>query len=198
MIPSRRCWAVRSSKARGPRKADLLAHLGWADFLRWREGQRQLDPADRYRQALAVDPSNVYAHAMLGHWLLWSSDSVVDANRHFDAALQSGRERPFVRRLQLAGLGNKHDAVTDIQMRIRSPRRYSTPISWPAWRKRRATGRGRSRATGRRGHARSRAPRSTLCQSTRRSPGYRGRVDSDPRPTSRRCRCPTRPRREPV
>ena len=41
--------------AEGSRKADLLAHLGWADFLRWRDGRRELDPSQRYRQALAVD-----------------------------------------------------------------------------------------------------------------------------------------------
>jgi hypothetical protein len=40
----------------GARKADLLAHLGWADFLRWRDAQGGADPAERYRQALAVIP----------------------------------------------------------------------------------------------------------------------------------------------
>jgi tetratricopeptide (TPR) repeat protein len=94
----------------GARKADLLAHLGWADFLRWRDGQRGLEPAERYRQALAVDSHNVYAHAMLGHWMLWNGGSPEDANRHFASALRSGRERPYVRHLELAALTNMTDA----------------------------------------------------------------------------------------
>jgi hypothetical protein len=102
--------------ARGPRQGDLLAHLGWADFLRARDGRGQLDPAARYRQALAADSQNVFAHAMLAHWLLWGRDSLAAANRHFAAALASGRERPYVRRLQLAALENAPDAVGDLEM----------------------------------------------------------------------------------
>jgi hypothetical protein len=94
----------------GERKADLLAHLGWADFLRWRDGQRDLEPAERYRQALAVDSHNVYAHAMLGHWMLWNGGNLEDANRHFVSALRSGREQPYVRHLELAALTNMGDA----------------------------------------------------------------------------------------
>jgi hypothetical protein len=96
--------------ARGTRKADLLAHLGWADFLRWRGGQRQLDPAARYRQSLQTDPRNVYAHAMLGHWMMWTRDSLPEAKRHFAAAVESGRERVFARDLELAAFGNMSSA----------------------------------------------------------------------------------------
>ena len=102
--------------AEGPRKADLLAHLGWVDFLRWRDGQRGLDPAGHYRQAMAVDSQNVYAHAMLAHWMLWNGGNLADANRHFAAALKSGRERPYVRRLQLAALANTNDDTADLAM----------------------------------------------------------------------------------
>ncbi len=102
--------------AGGARRGDLLAHLGWADFLRSRDGRVRLDPTPRYRAALAADPQNVYAHAMLAHWLLWGRDSLAAANRHFDAALATGRERPYVRRLQLAALDNAPDAVGDLEM----------------------------------------------------------------------------------
>jgi tetratricopeptide (TPR) repeat protein len=101
--------------AEGPRKADLLAHLGWADFLRWRDGQRGLEPTERYRQALAADSQNVYAHAMLGHWMLWNGGKLEDANRHFVSALRSGRERPYVRHLELAALTNMRGAG-DLEM----------------------------------------------------------------------------------
>ena len=102
--------------AGGSRKADLFAHLGWADFLRWRDGQRSLEPAERYRQALAVDSQNVYAHAMLAHWMLWTGGDLEGANRHLASALGSGRERPYVRRLQLAALANRSDGASDLEI----------------------------------------------------------------------------------
>ena len=52
------------------RAANALAHLGWADFLRSREGAMGLDPPRYYRQAIQRDPQNVYAHAMWGHDLI--------------------------------------------------------------------------------------------------------------------------------
>ncbi len=94
-------------------RADGLAHLGWANFLRAREGVRGLEIEDYYRRALASDPSNVFAHAMWGHWLLWpgnprteESERVARAFDHFEAALQTGRARRDVRALQLRALMN--------------------------------------------------------------------------------------------
>jgi tetratricopeptide (TPR) repeat protein len=89
------------------READLLAHLGWADFLRWREGGRDLSPPARYREALVLDSLNPFAHAMLGHWLLWQGEDLRLAQDHFTRALASGRARDYVRRMQLAGLANR-------------------------------------------------------------------------------------------
>jgi len=92
--------------AGGARKADLLAHLGWADFLRWRDGNRGLDPARRYREALAIDAANPYAHAYWGHWMLWRREGMAQAHEHFAAALAAGRARKLVRGVQLAALNN--------------------------------------------------------------------------------------------
>jgi tetratricopeptide (TPR) repeat protein len=91
--------------AAGRRKADLLAHVGWAQFLKSRDGGAEsVDPEPFYRQALEADPSNPYAHAHLGHWLAWKRQPIDDATAHFDAALASGRVRPYVRGVQLAAL----------------------------------------------------------------------------------------------
>ena len=98
------------------RKADLLAHLGWADFLRWREGRSDLSPPTRYREALALDPHNPFAHAMLGHWLLWQSDSVGQAAGHFRDALAAGRAREYIRHMQLSALGNRRSAGTAVEL----------------------------------------------------------------------------------
>jgi len=95
--------------AKGQRKADLLAHLGWAEFLRSRDGAGGRMPDSLYRQALAVDSQNVYAHAMLGHWVLWRRGSLDEARAHFAAALAQGRLHGFVRHMQVAALSNARD-----------------------------------------------------------------------------------------
>jgi tetratricopeptide (TPR) repeat protein len=89
----------------GRRQADLLAHIGWAQFLKSRDGGAEpIDPEPFYRQAIDADPSNPYAHAHWGHWLAWKRRPLEQATAQFDAALTSGRVRPYVRSLQLAAL----------------------------------------------------------------------------------------------
>jgi Tfp pilus assembly protein PilF len=88
--------------ATGVRKADLLAHLGWAYFLKSRDGSTTTAPEESYQQALDIDPANPFGHAHWGHWIMWRRGSVDDANRHFAAAVAAGRERPYVRRIQTA------------------------------------------------------------------------------------------------
>ncbi len=95
------------SLAGGPRKGDLLAHLGYASYLQSRDGRPAGDPAQQYRDALAVDPGNPYAHAYLGHWLLGQGKPIADGEAEFTAALASGRARDYVRELQLAALRNR-------------------------------------------------------------------------------------------
>jgi hypothetical protein len=107
--------------AKGERQADLLAHLGWATYLRWRDGQRTLDPAATYRKALAVDPSNPYANAMLGHWSVSHEhrpDTLERARSLFRTAIDSGRETTIVRGLQLSALRN----VTSVENRLETIR----------------------------------------------------------------------------
>src|SRR6266478_4578512 len=67
-----------------------------------------------FRRALGVDSRNVYANAMLGNWLLQNGERLAEAKQHFSVAVASGKERPFVRDLQLGGL----IYIDDIQARI--------------------------------------------------------------------------------
>jgi len=92
----------------GEHKADLLAHVGWAGFLRWRDGERRLNPDEQYAQALAIDSGNPYAHAYRAHWMLWTQREAAmrEAKEHFVAALASGRVTGHVRGIQLAALRN--------------------------------------------------------------------------------------------
>ena len=104
------------ASATGAQKADLQAHSGWAAFLMWRDGNRQLDPAEWYRDALKTDPLNPYANAMLAHWMLFRGDDVDGAVRLFEVALRSGRAKEAVRTLQWAALGNTRTAANSREL----------------------------------------------------------------------------------
>ena len=98
------------ARTQGPAAADVEAHLGWAHWLNQHVAQREFPPnaaAERdFRAALSLDPSNVYANAMLGNWLTMNGGKIADAVQHFNAAISTGKARTFVRTLQLAGLRN--------------------------------------------------------------------------------------------
>ncbi len=99
------------TKERGERAADIFAHLGWAHWLNQHIAQREFGPAaeqDLHR-ALTLDPRNVYANAMLGNWLLQNHGSFHEALQHFAVALNSNKQRPLVREMQLGGLISNFD-----------------------------------------------------------------------------------------
>jgi len=97
---------VGADTSSGARKADLLAHLGWAYFLKRRSGDMGVQPEKLYQQAVAADAANPYANAFWGHWLLWNHGSTAEADKHFAAALSTSRARGEVRHFQLAALKN--------------------------------------------------------------------------------------------
>jgi tetratricopeptide (TPR) repeat protein len=107
----------RAALARDDRRAaDALAHLGWADFLRSREGNTGLDPVRYYRQALQRDPDNAYAHAFWGHHILVTSGDAAAAKAHFDKALGTTASRPLVRGLQISALSWRRAADRDYEV----------------------------------------------------------------------------------
>ena len=89
---------------KGQRAADLLAHMGWADFLRLRSGVGGLDPAQYYRRAVEIDPKNAFAHAFWGFEILRTNGPLAEAKQHFVIALESGRKREYVRSMQIYAL----------------------------------------------------------------------------------------------
>jgi hypothetical protein len=92
-------------EADGGRKADLLAHRGWADYLRGRDdGSPRRDPVPFYLSAIEADSGNPYAHALWGLGLALARRAPGEARDHFAAAVAGGRARAFVRRLQIIGL----------------------------------------------------------------------------------------------
>ena len=105
------------SNSKGPAAADLTAHIGWANFLRYRDGARGgISIEDSYGQALRLDPRNVYAHAMWGHWILWQHGEVAAAAEHFGAALATERAHPYVRSLQISALLNTQSDAADTEL----------------------------------------------------------------------------------
>ena len=96
-----------ANSAQGVWAADLHAHIGWGYFLKQRDATSESDVvADHFKQALELDSQNVFAHAMWGFWILWQRGKLEEANPHFEAALKSGREKPYVRNLHLSALLN--------------------------------------------------------------------------------------------
>ena len=69
-------------------------------MLRGRDGAADTDPDAQFRRALADDPGNVYANAMRAHFLA-QRNREDEAAALFATAVASGRDREFVRRLQL-------------------------------------------------------------------------------------------------
>lgn len=106
------------ARAKGKRSADILAHIGWVHWLNWHIAEREISPAaeQSFRRALEIDPANVYANAMLGNWLLQNNGSMQEAFSHFATAVQSGQERPWVRRMQLGGLIYNEDDRARVEL----------------------------------------------------------------------------------
>lgn len=99
------------TKAKGQAAGDIMAHIAWANFLKYRDGQREgMDIDGNLKAALTADPNNVYAHAMAGLWNLWDGDDIKTAESHFNAAFATGRVHEYVRDMQLSALEN-HDAL---------------------------------------------------------------------------------------
>jgi hypothetical protein len=106
---------VGAGTSTGARKADLLAHLGWAYFLKSRDGDGSLRPDAEYKEAVAADDKNPYANAFWGHWILWTHGALKEANERFASALSSGRAKTVVRHFQLAALANVRSTDTDAE-----------------------------------------------------------------------------------
>lgn len=98
------------------RRADLTAHVGWADFLLWKETGGALHPEEQYRRAVEIDSLNPYAHTMWGHWILYQHGSIDDARAHFGSAVRSGAHQDFVRNLEVSAISNLRDEAGEAEM----------------------------------------------------------------------------------
>jgi tetratricopeptide (TPR) repeat protein len=102
VLPALSRCAVSSEKIYA---ANCLAHMGWGEVLK--NTSAGAHPQTYYQRALALDPENPYAHVLWGFHILRTDGSPDEAKMNFERALASGRERPFVRAVQLSAWLNK-------------------------------------------------------------------------------------------
>lgn len=89
--------------------ATVQAHIGYGIYLLFKEGNWGVNVDNHFRIALQLDSTNVFANAMYGFWILYpghGDQSIDDANRYFDAALRSGKDRAYVRHLMFSAFRN--------------------------------------------------------------------------------------------
>jgi hypothetical protein len=60
---------VRRPSTHGRERADLHAHIGWSNFLRYRDGRPKTYIGEEFDTAIREDPDNLYGHAMRGFWM---------------------------------------------------------------------------------------------------------------------------------
>ena len=120
-------------RTKGTANADVEAHLGWAHWLNQHIAAREFgNTAEHdFRAALTTDPNNVYAHAMLGNWMMQNGGSFAEAVDHLHAAVATGKARPFVRALQIGGLGSsgQDGARAELVRTVNDMRKGNEPLS---------------------------------------------------------------------
>jgi hypothetical protein len=86
--------------------ADMRAHIGWANFLRYRDGRPQTDIAEEFDAAIAEDKDNLYGHVMRGFWILWNGN-IDKARPDLAVAMKSDIDPAYSDGLIMAALTNK-------------------------------------------------------------------------------------------
>ena len=89
---------------KGYRAADVVAHLGWLNLLKWRITGQDGIIESHLLEALRMEPANVYANAMEGEFVLLTHGALAEANTRFATALKGGKDKTFVRGCQLEGM----------------------------------------------------------------------------------------------
>jgi tetratricopeptide (TPR) repeat protein len=104
--PLKSALIERLAGAHGRERADLRAHIGWANFLRYRDGHPETDIIEEFDAAIGEDPDNLYGHVMRGFWILWNGGPIDKARGDLDIALRSSTDPAFSDMLIMSGLTN--------------------------------------------------------------------------------------------
>ena len=106
--------------------ADMLGHIGWANYLKRMDGHQEVRIDESFARALAFDPDNPYAHVHWAFWVLhggnnrdYGEPNIDKARRHIDAALASGRDRAYVVDMAFYALdGSSHKGSNEELLRL--------------------------------------------------------------------------------
>jgi tetratricopeptide (TPR) repeat protein len=104
--PLKAALVERLAGTHGRDKADLHAHIGWANFLCYRDGRPKTDIGEQFDAAIREDPDNLYGHVMRGFWILWEGGPIDKARGDLETALRSTTDPAFSDRLIMGGLTN--------------------------------------------------------------------------------------------
>jgi hypothetical protein len=104
--PLKSALVERLAGTQGREKADIHAHIGWANFLRYRDGYPDMDIAKEFDAAIGEDPDNLYGHVMRGFWILWNGGPIDKARGDFEIALRSTTDPAFSDNMIMASLLN--------------------------------------------------------------------------------------------
>jgi tetratricopeptide (TPR) repeat protein len=103
------------------RAASILAHLGWANILRLKDGKAVYEVNSYLERALKLNPNDVYALMFKGYWLLVEDSSGVEDNllseaiKLFNKALKTNGNDQFVREWSIIALTESNLEGTDIE-----------------------------------------------------------------------------------
>jgi hypothetical protein len=103
-------------------RADVLAHIGWANHLRLRDKRAFYEVDEFFRHALERNPTNTYAHLFWGYWILYrenqekyEGDRLEIAKRHFAAAVKTEKHRQYVNNWRLLALSRTYVTGADVE-----------------------------------------------------------------------------------
>ncbi len=105
--PLKTALVERLAETHGRERADIRAHIGWANFLRRHEGFTDARIAEEFDEALSEDPANMYGHVMRGFWTLWEGRPVDEARTDLEIALRSDVDPEFADRMVMAALTSR-------------------------------------------------------------------------------------------
>ena len=107
--------------------AMISAHIGWAYMKssqlanihlssKERKARKVMDIGRHFKRSLSLDPENLYGNVMYGYWLLrhkepfeYGTERVELAAKHFQKALDLGKNQEYVRHLQMSAyLGSEN------------------------------------------------------------------------------------------
>ncbi|HXJ03425.1 MAG TPA: hypothetical protein VNH44_19550 [Micropepsaceae bacterium] len=103
--PLKAALLERLPATKGREHADIRAHIGWANFLRYRDGSPKTDIGEEFDATIAEDPDNFYGHLLRGFWSLWNGD-IEKARPDLAIAMQSTVDPAYSDGMIMAGFTN--------------------------------------------------------------------------------------------